>query len=123
MNSKFRISLDRALDLYRTSREEALKSVYSRRDFVRAKSTEIKADLEEVAASCGHFSFSLQEFAEQLKGFIDTLDRLQLECEERPSGRSWGWLKFWRLNVGDDEIDLSIPRQGEIKDHTVVLAH
>lgn len=115
MNSKFRISLTRALDLYRSSREEALKSIYSRKDFIRAKSTEIKADFEEVAASCGHFSFSLQDFAEQLKEFIGILDRLHLETEELPTGRSWCWLRFWKPIVSSTEGDLSITSEGKRK--------
>lgn len=63
---------------------------------MRIKSFETEADLEEVSASCGHFSFSLLEFGEQLKDLLDILDELQLEVEEKPNGRSWSWLKFWR---------------------------
>ncbi|QVM07464.1 hypothetical protein D8B26_002164 [Coccidioides posadasii str. Silveira] len=113
INNKFRISLDRALDLYRTSRNDALNAIYMQKDFIRVKSAEVEADLEEVAASCGHFSFSLQEFAEELKDFLDILDELQLEVEERPGGRSWTWLMPWRsrpkTNGDDDMTDPSIP--------------
>lgn len=98
VNSKFRISLDRALQLYRESREAALKSVYRQKEILRIRSLEVEADMEEVAASCGHFSFSLLEFGEQLKDLLGILDELQLETEERPSGRSWSWLKFWRVS-------------------------
>ncbi|EEP76085.1 conserved hypothetical protein [Uncinocarpus reesii 1704] len=115
INNKFRISLDRALGLYRTSRNDALNIIYMRKDFIKVRSAEVQADLEEVAASCGHFSFSLQEFAEELKDFLDILDELQLETEERPGGRSWAWLNPWsshrRIN-GDDSIsnpDVSVP--------------
>ncbi|PGH19061.1 hypothetical protein AJ79_00095 [Helicocarpus griseus UAMH5409] len=96
VNSKFRTSLDRALSLYHTARNDALNMVYWRSDFIRTKSVETEADLEEVAASCGHFSFSLQAFAEQLRDILEVLDELQLEAEERPNGRTWGWLRFWR---------------------------
>jgi hypothetical protein len=91
VHSKFRISLNRALDLYRASREDALCFIYSRQNNFAARTSETEADLEEVAASCGHFSFSLQEFAEQLRGFLELVDAIQLECEERPTGRSWDW--------------------------------
>ncbi|OJD14555.1 hypothetical protein AJ78_05105 [Emergomyces pasteurianus Ep9510] len=101
VNSKFRTSLDRALDLYHSTRNEALNMVYWQKDFVKTKSVETEADLEEVAASCGHFSFSLQAFAEQLKEILEVLDELQLETDERPNGRSWGWLKFWRPTPPD----------------------
>jgi hypothetical protein len=103
VHSKFRISLNRALDLYRASREDALGSIYSRQNFFAARSPEAEADLEEVAASCGHFSFSLQEFAEQLRGFLELVDAIQLECEERPTGRSW----FWAKNDNGNSPDIS----------------
>ncbi|QGA13676.1 hypothetical protein EYB26_001326 [Talaromyces marneffei] len=96
-NTKFHSSLDRALKLYRDAREAALASVYRERDFARIQSPEVEADLEEVSASCGHFSFTLMEFGEQLKGLLQILDELKLECDERPQGLTWNWLKFWRV--------------------------
>ncbi|RAL05057.1 WD40 repeat-like protein [Aspergillus ibericus CBS 121593] len=96
VNSRYRTSLDRALELYRDSREEALKTIYRQREVMGVQTLEVEADLEEVSASCGHFSFSLLEFGEQLKELLTILDELQLESEERPAGRSWGWLKIWR---------------------------
>ena len=102
VNSKFRTSLDRALELYRNSRKGALNLIYLQKDFIKIRTLEIEADLEQVAASCGHFSFSLQEFGEQLKDFLQILDELQLETEERPNGRSWSWLKTWRSNRPDN---------------------
>jgi TRAP-type C4-dicarboxylate transport system permease small subunit len=98
IDSRFITSLGRALELYKVSREEALKSIYRQKDIFKVKKLEIEADLEEVAASCGHFSFSLLEFGEQLKELLAILDELQLESEERPHGRSWNWVKFWRKN-------------------------
>ena len=96
-NTKFHSSLDRALKLYRDAREAALASVYRERDFVRIQSPDVEADLEEVSASCGHFSFTLMEFGEQLKDLLQILDELKLECDERPQGLTWNWLKFWRV--------------------------
>ncbi|EDN07114.1 60S ribosomal protein L19 [Histoplasma capsulatum] len=101
INCKFRTSLDRALNLYQSARNDALNMVYPQKDFVRTKSIETEADFEEVAASCGHFSFSLQAFAEQLKEILEVLDELKLETDERPNGRSWGWLRFWRPTPPD----------------------
>lgn len=103
VNSKFRISLDRALSLYRTSREEALNSVYKQKEIMRTRSLEVEADIEEVAASCGHFSYSLLDFGEQLKDLLSILDELQLESEERPNGRSWNWLKFWHWRTRNNK--------------------
>ncbi|KAL6235393.1 hypothetical protein BDW75DRAFT_230355 [Aspergillus navahoensis] len=98
IDSRFITSLDRALELYKVSREEALETIYRQKDIIKVRTLEIEADLEEVAASCGHFSFSLLEFGQQLKELLAILDELQLESEERPHGRSWNWLKFWRKN-------------------------
>lgn len=96
-NDRFYHSLIQALDLYQKSRSEALKLIYTQKGFTRlASDTELEVDLEDVAASCGHFSFSLQEFAEQLKDFLEIMDELQYENEYRPKGRSWNWLKFWK---------------------------
>ncbi|KAJ5894455.1 Transcriptional coactivator SAGA-type complex Ada1/Tada1 [Penicillium taxi] len=96
INSRLRNSLDRALNLYQESRQSTLKSLYQKTEAMKLKSSEAEADLEEVSASCGHFSFSLQEFGEQLHDLLNILDELQLEAEERPCGRSWSWLKFWQ---------------------------
>lgn len=89
-------ALDRALDLYQESREKTLKSLYQQIQTIKLKTHEAEADLEEVSASCGHFSYSLFEIGEQLHGLLAILDQLQLEIEERPGGRSWSWLKFWQ---------------------------
>ncbi|KAJ5653582.1 hypothetical protein N7490_000585 [Penicillium lividum] len=103
VNSRLHTSLDRALALYRESRRKTLKSLYEQTEAMKMKSPDAEADLEEVSASCGHFSFSLLEFGEQLHELLAILDELQLETEERPNGRSWSWMKFW--NVHDKTFD------------------
>ncbi|KAL4896290.1 WD40 repeat-like protein [Aspergillus ambiguus] len=117
VNSRFRASLDRALDLYRESREEALKTIYRQKEVMKVQTMEVEADLEEVSASCGHFSFSLLEFGEQLKQLLAILDELQLESEERPNGRSWEWLKIWRLGKSppvDDGTEAPLAEQDPV---------
>ncbi|KAJ5441166.1 Brefeldin A-sensitivity protein 4 [Penicillium cf. griseofulvum] len=96
VNGRLRISLDRALDLYKESRQKTLASLYQQKETMKLKTREAEADLEEVSASCSHFSFSLLEFGEQLKEMLSILDELQLEVEERPNGRTWSWLKVWQ---------------------------
>ncbi|GLA30446.1 hypothetical protein AnigIFM63326_008655 [Aspergillus niger] len=71
VNSRYRTSLDRALELYRESREEALKTIYRQRELTGVQELEVEADLEEVSASCGHFSFSLLEFEQPLASTAD----------------------------------------------------
>lgn len=84
------------MELYRTSRERALASLYRQKEIMGINTLEVKADFEEVSAACGHFSFQLLEFGEQLKVLLSILDELHLEVEERPGGRSWSWMRFWR---------------------------
>ena len=96
-NPRFRTSLDRALDLYRDARASALKVVYDKKDMDRNRPLEVEADWEETAASCGHFSFSLIEVADQMQEYLAILDEMQLELEEMPAGRTWSWMKFWHI--------------------------
>ena len=70
--------------------------LYKNKQLMKASSIELEADFEEVAASCGYFSFSLLDFAHEMKTFLDILDDLKLEDEERPGGRTWNWLRFWQ---------------------------
>ena len=62
----------------------------------KARPIELEADFEEVAASCGHFSFSLQDFANDMEEYLDILEDLKIEMDTRPNGRTWEWLMFWR---------------------------
>jgi hypothetical protein len=57
------------------------------------KHDEILADIEEVSACCGHFSFSLLDFAEDVLTYLDILQELKAEMEA--DRRSWKWLHFW----------------------------
>ena len=109
INPRFELSLERALNLYKENRKQALKAVYDKKDMDRTRPIEVEADWEEAAACCGHFSFSLLEVAEQIKHFLYCLDDLQIELEHASSGRSWSWLKFWqrggqRWSGGTDEL-------------------
>ena len=85
--------MDRAL--YSNARAEALQQVYKNKDLNRERSEDVEADFEEVAASCGHFSFSLLAFASEIQNFLTILEELK-EQSEKDNGRSWNWLKFWR---------------------------
>ena len=96
MNTKFHSSLVEAIRLYGTSREEALALLYKKKDLSATRPMEMEADFEEVAASCGHFSFSLQDFAEDMRNYLEILDDLKLVTDQSPRRRSWTWLMFWR---------------------------
>ncbi|KAM7217807.1 Fusaric acid resistance protein-like domain containing protein [Rhypophila decipiens] len=94
INDHFRQSLTDALGLFNGARANALQELYKHLEFGRAKSERIQADFEEVAAACGHFSFSLQAFGEEMQKYLDVLDDLRHADEFR--SRSWHWLRWWR---------------------------
>lgn len=94
INEHFTTSLVDALKLYKEARAEALKELYKSKELGRERSESVEADFEEVAASCGYFSFSLQDFGEEMQTYLETLEDLK-ESIENPSGRSWNWLKIW----------------------------
>ena len=98
INTYFESSLTEAVKLYSGAREEALAMLYRTKDLNKERPMEVEADFEEVAASCGHFSFSLQDFAHEMQVYLDILNDIKREIEERPSGRSWDWLKIWRYD-------------------------
>jgi hypothetical protein len=60
-----------------------------------------------------------------LKEYLDIVDELQLEVEERPTGRTWGWLKFWRRRgrdgEGQDLHDPGLVPSGDSYIHTNIL--
>ncbi|KIX94328.1 uncharacterized protein Z520_10038 [Fonsecaea multimorphosa CBS 102226] len=103
-NPKFKASLDRALELYKQSRQESILVVYGQKDMDRSRPIPVQADWEDAAACCGHFSFSLVEVAESVKEYLIILDELQLEVDEHPAGRTWNWLKFWRSPYSQTEL-------------------
>lgn len=97
IHENFRHSLSEAVGLFNEARAEALEDIYKRIELSRAKSEKIKADFEEVAAACGHFSFSLQTFGEEMTKYLDVLDDLKYESHQKK--RSWTWVFFWTNRV------------------------
>jgi hypothetical protein len=104
INENFLLSLSDALEMYRTARAEALTQLYRAKDPEREKSVE--ADFEEVAASCGHYSFCLQDFAEGIQKYLEVLEELKVELQE-PQKKSWHWLNFWSREKVDRETGMS----------------
>ena len=81
--------------LYSVARSDALKQLYKTKDLDKDRPESIEADFEEVAASCGHFSFSLQTFASEMQVYLSILEELK-EVVETPNQRSWKWMKSWK---------------------------
>lgn len=94
-NEQLRESLREALNLYNETRGHSLRELYKTIEMGRARSEKIQADIEEVAAACGHFSFSLQAVAEEMDTYLDALEDLY-HCTEHHR-RSWSWLKIWKF--------------------------
>ena len=102
-DERFHANLSTAIELYTNSRKEALEKLYRSKSLSGPRSVEVLADLEEVAASCGHFSFSLLDLAEGCLVYLDLLEQLHAEIERTPKRRTWYWLMFWRPSEPSDE--------------------
>jgi hypothetical protein len=98
VNMHFRNSLTSALGLFNEARANALQELYTNLELGRNRTEKIQADFEEVAAACGHFSFSLQTFGEEMQKYLDVLDDLKHANEHKK--RSWRWLMWWRQEGG-----------------------
>ncbi|KAI9680274.1 MAG: hypothetical protein M1822_007273 [Bathelium mastoideum] len=96
INSNFRSSLSDAIDLFRRARKQGLELVYKNKELHKTRAPSVAADYEEVAASCGYFSSSLEDFAEDMLNYLDILEELKAETEKQPRKRTWWWLCFWR---------------------------
>lgn len=96
INEHFRHSLVDAKALFSNAKREALDVVYRTKIPTKTGSAAIAADFEEVAASCGYFSSSLEDFAEDMVDFLDVLEELKTNVNRYPRRRSWKWLKFWQ---------------------------
>ena len=96
IDAQYKSSLEDAVKLYSRSRQDALSRLYDHKEVNKQRSVDVEADFEEIAASCGVFSYALQDFAAEMLNYLDILDLLRLETEERPDGRTWDWLKVWQ---------------------------
>ncbi|OAL01379.1 hypothetical protein IQ06DRAFT_335689 [Phaeosphaeriaceae sp. SRC1lsM3a] len=104
INEHFRHSLVDAKALFTGARREALSILYQNRIPTKIGDAAVAADYEEVAASCGYFSSSLEDFAEDMVVFLDILEELKTNVNRYPRYRTWQWLKFWQSGsqkVGD----------------------
>lgn len=109
VSDQLRDSLRDALSLYNSARGRALQEVYKSIELGRARSEAIRADIEEVAAACGHFSFSLLAVAEAMDSYLDVLEDLKHSTETLD--RSWNWLKFWRYRWKPQEEEVEDPER------------
>lgn len=95
INANFHASLVQAIDLFKGARRDALGVLYKDKELYKSRSVERLADLEEIAASCGHFSFALIDFAEDIMNYLNILQDLKTASELSAFSKSWNWLKPW----------------------------
>lgn len=118
INPKFRSSLVAAIDLYSNARKKALKQLYRGQALSINRPQDLEVDFEEVAASCGYFSFSLLDFAEDMKVYLDILDELKDELDKPwKQKRSWNWLKIWKRSVKSRNDDGHDPESNTLIAH------
>jgi hypothetical protein len=101
VNVNFRSSLAQAIELFNNARKEALSTLYRNKEITNAKSLERVADMEEVAASCGHYAAAMVDFAEDTLRYLEILEELKEELEQEDRRRSWNWMAFWKRHRHD----------------------
>ncbi|KPM35700.1 hypothetical protein AK830_g10865 [Neonectria ditissima] len=98
VDEELRRTLMDSLSSFNTARGEALQGLYHRIEQMASSPDTIRADLEEIAAACGHFAFSLQAFGEEVLQYLEVLD--DLEYATLHQNRSWRWLLWWKAGKG-----------------------
>lgn len=94
VNENFKLSVQAALRLFNSARRTALEELYKAIELERSRPESVQADYEEVAAACGHFSFTLLSLGDEMQKYLDALEELKDATEENK--RSWNFLKIWR---------------------------
>lgn len=93
VQEQFKESLTGAISLFNDARAKALEELYKTIEMDRARPETLQADFEEVAAACGHFSFSLLSFADEMHSYLEALDDLKFITDLNK--RTWNWLRVW----------------------------
>lgn len=93
--SKYLQETVEAVDTYSTAREKALADLYQQQNFRKNRDFHLAANEEGAAASCGNFSYLLEEFGNELVTFLSILDQYNEISHDVSSPRSYNWLKFW----------------------------
>lgn len=112
-NDHFSHGLSDALSSFNVARSKALQELYEHPTLKDASSPNLQAELEQIAAACGHFTFSLQSLSEEVTKYLDLID--DLKYAEQHGKRSWRWLWWWtKSGTGTLRLD-SLEEEGLIK--------
>jgi hypothetical protein len=90
----FHRNLTVAKGLFISARREALEVLYTQRITVKTRPLDVDAAYEEVAASCGHFSSCLEDFADDTLAYLNILQELKSALHDPSRKRSWSWMKL-----------------------------
>lgn len=88
------VELRNIIQRYSDARESCLFEIYKQDSFIHEKDFDSIANKEAEAASCGNFSYILEEIGNELMDYIKILEDYNYFCSEEHS-RSYGWI--WRL--------------------------
>lgn len=94
LQPRYMTSVVAATEKYSIAREKALEELYQSDIFTRERDFQSVANEEGAAASCGNFSYLLEEFGNELIQFMRIVDRYDSVTVLAP--RSYRWLKFWQ---------------------------
>ncbi|KAH7161043.1 Fusaric acid resistance protein-like-domain-containing protein [Dactylonectria macrodidyma] len=94
IDEDLRRNLMGSLNTFNAVRSEALQGLYDRIEHMNSGPESIRASSEELAAACGHFTFSLQAFGEDVMQYLDVLDDLEYAILHKSC--SWRWLLWWK---------------------------
>ncbi|KAI1865849.1 uncharacterized protein JN550_008107 [Neoarthrinium moseri] len=109
VNENFKQSVSDAIALFNSQRGKALEELYRVIELEKSRPENVQADYEEVAAACGHFSFSLLSLADEMQRYLDSLDDLKYVTEQ--DKRTWNFLKLWRYIPFRSKSDPRDPEQ------------
>lgn len=112
IDEDLRRNLMDSLSTFNAARADTLQTLYGRSEPLASRSDAARANMEEIVAACGHFSFGLQSFGEEVLKYLDVLDDLEYEVSHKR--QSWTWLVFWRRGNHQQDITLLEPEANDI---------
>ncbi|CAI6085782.1 unnamed protein product [Clonostachys chloroleuca] len=105
--------LSESIAVFSIARTNALEQLYEHPALRARDSAAHQVELEQVAAACGHFTSSMQAFAEDVQVHLETLEDLRYVGDH--SRLSWEWMLWWRKGSLSSLRLSSLEEEGLIK--------
>ncbi|ODQ65942.1 hypothetical protein NADFUDRAFT_24043 [Nadsonia fulvescens var. elongata DSM 6958] len=125
-NIQYIRSLALASELFSKAREDSLYRVYNQELFKRHLMDDLDLAIyeEEVAASCGNFSYVLEDFGRELGVYLDLLNKYD-QYTTGDTRRSFSWLRFWTRSSNSNSTtnNNAISEEQQIYEDTDVFSH